>query len=608
MCGILAYLNFSDSNKITTEALERSLEVINYRGPNNTGTLSFQEKEITKVFLGHKRLSIIDLTEAGNQPFTIQEMYHIVFNGEIYNYVELREDLISKGYRFVTGSDTEVLLTLYIESGTSRFGELNGMWSFVIYDEVKKVSVISRDRFGIKPVYILEKDEQILFASEIKQLLPFIDTKKLNVKVLSDYLYSYALDIDDNTFFKEITKLPACTNLIIDLNTNARRYENYWRFSSIDLDRNHPSALQEQYRDLLISSIKLRLRSDVKIGNTLSGGLDSSSIAVLAHDLSGGNIYNYSIISNDENISEEKYVNDLIAYNGINVKKINFDNTNPWDLLDTVIYHHDEPILSLSTVAHYKMMSTLKNESDITVVLSGQGGDESLAGYNKYFFFNIKDLWRRGKYTEALKQAYYLRSRFQNEFKLRHAKRYVPILNKIIQKDNDFENLIKLDKSRMNLSAMVSLKQRQIDDIKHFSVPALCHYEDRNSMAHSLEIRLPFLDYRLVNFSINLSNEYKIDKGVNKRILRDSITELPRSIANRFDKKGFNVDEKGQSSSYFISYFEKQFENSALADLGVVDMDRLNSEIAKLKGRKSNIWERDLHRILFAELWAKRFL
>lgn len=608
MCGILGYINLSNHQGVSESRLRSSLDMIKYRGPDYTGEKSFRKEGRLEVYLGHQRLSIIDLSAAGNQPFSIGNKYDIIFNGEIYNYLEIKQDLIAKGYTFKTESDTEVLLTLYIESGTKRFGELNGMWSFLIYDIKNDIVVVSRDRFGIKPVYILNQDQQLFFSSEIKQLLPFCKQKTPNQDLIANYLYTYAIDYNNETFFKEVNKLPPSHNLIINLKTGKTKTEQYWDFSEEDFSTASTQELESNYKFLLESSIQLRMRSDVKVGNTLSGGLDSSSIAVLAHKLSGGNIYNYSIVSDNPDVSEEKFVDALIKENNINVKKINFDQTDPWELLDTVIHHHDEPTLSLSTVAHYTMMETLKNQSDIIVVLSGQGGDESLAGYNKYFFFNIRDLIRQGKYSQALKEMTSLAPRLGGEFQFKHAKRYLPFINNLKANLNSFDDIISLKKAKLPIGLTNNLRDRQINDIKHFSVPALCHYEDRNSMAQSLEIRLPFLDYRLVNYTLNLPNKMKIQKGVNKQILRNAVKELPDVISERFDKKGFNVDESKHKSERFFGFFEDNFKESALADLNFINKDVLDEKMQEFKTGNSKIWERDFHRLLFAEIWAKKFL
>ncbi|SHL93385.1 asparagine synthase (glutamine-hydrolyzing) [Mucilaginibacter sp. OK098] len=611
MCGIFGFINYSNqSNSHGSGALKKALDIVSYRGPDYSGYREFTSDidNGSFLFLGHNRLSIIDLSDAGNQPFSIDNRYHIIFNGEIYNYLELRDELLKKGYVFKTHSDTEVLLNMYIDSGTSRFNELNGMWSFVIYDQVNNRVVASRDRFGVKPMYILEQDGTIFLASEIKQLLLFQHKQQANSQVLSHYLYNYLLDYNDETFFNGIKKLPAMHTMVIDLQTGQKTLEPYWEFTDIDFSHHGEQDIIDEYKTLLTSAVAIRLRSDVKVGNTLSGGLDSSSIAVLAHQLTGGNIYNYSVISNNKAVSEEKYVDYLVDHNAINVHKINFDQIDPWEAVDQVIWHHDEPILSLSTVAHFKMLESLKRESDIIVVLSGQGGDESLAGYNKYFFFNIKDLIAKGRYAEAFFEMAKLFPRMRYEFNWNFAKRYIPVLNRMKNNADVLNKILKIDKTYLNIGSAKDLKSRQKIDIQQYSVPALCHYEDRNSMAHSLEIRLPFLDYRLVNFSLNLPNNLKIKGAVNKQVLRRSMSELPQAVRYRFDKKGFTIDEKGHQDHRFFELLDKTFQQSALADLGYIDINKLRAESDKMRGGKSSLWERDLHRLLFAEIWAKKFL
>lgn len=603
MCGIFAYFNNTRmrSSSVSEESLKKSVELTSYRGPDNTGFKSFFRDSDIKAFLGHNRLSIIDLSEDGNQPFSIDNKYHIVFNGEIYNFLEIRESLIQKGYTFSTKSDTEVLLKLYIDSGTSRFNELNGMWAFVIYDETKNIAVVSRDRFGVKPLYIHKKPEGLFFASEIKQLLSFVEVKSVNENVLSHYLYSYLIDYNNDTFFKGIEKCPAMHSLIINLDNFEIKKEKYWEFSSLELDGYSEDELINDYRELLISSITLRQRSDVKVGNSLSGGLDSSSIALLANSISDQPIYNFSVIGNDIKTSEEVFIDELIKRKNLNVHKINFDEINPWLDVERVILHHDEPILSLSTIAHFKMMQSLKENSDIVVVLSGQGGDESLAGYNKYFYFNIKELISKGSFINAGYELFCLAPKLLGEFKWNFAKRYV-------SKKSKLEEYISIKNNTINLLNSTLLLDRQKEDILKFSVPALCHYEDRNSMANSLEIRLPFLDYRLVNYSLNLPSKMKIRGGQNKYILRKAIPELPDLIKNRKDKKGFTVNESSAKNSTFIELFTNNFTNSVLGQLDIVDEKKLQNELNLLKQGKNVLWERELHRLLFAEIWAKKFL
>jgi len=194
------------------------------------------------------------------------------------------------------------------------------------------------------------------------------------------------------------------------------------------------------------------------------------------------------------------------------------------------------------------------------------------------------------------------------EFNWNFAKRYIPVLNRMKNNADVLNKILKINKSYLNIGSASDLKSRQKLDIQKFSVPALCHYEDRNSMAHSLEIRLPFLDFRLVNFSLNLPNDLKIKNAVNKQILRRSMTELPDAVRNRFDKKGFTIDERGHQGNIFFGLIDKTFQQSALAELGYIDIDKLKIESNKMRNGNSSLWERDLHRLLFAEIWAKKFL
>lgn len=598
MCRIFAFLNLDGQQQdvLSEEVLSHSLEIIKYSGSNYSGYKSFSSENRLNVFLGHNSA---DLSSEGSRPFVLQEKYHIVYDGEIYNYIELRKSLEEKGYVFKTKLDVELLLTLYIDSGTSRFHELNGVWAFVIYDEHKKIAVVSRDRFGVKPLYYMKQNGHIFFASEIKQIN--IHNKKIEVNetALSNYLYSYLLDYDENTFYRNVFQCPPKHSMIIDLKTKEIKMQQYWDFSSQDLSRVSEEELTHNFRELLISSIQLLQRGDTGAVNSLSGGLDSSSIAVLADKFLEKPLINYSIIGNDKTVYEEKYIDYLINKNGISVKKINFDEIDPWLDAEEVIYHHDEPILSLSTIAHFKLLQKIKEEDNIKVVLNGQGGDELLAGYNKYYYFNIKDLFAQGKYIVTLKEMVYLLSKFTDEFQWNYAKRYISNKSRL-------DEYLTIKRSEINLIGARNLMQKQQEDIAKYSVPAICHYEDRNSMANSLKIRLPFLDYRLVNFSLNLPSNMKIRNGRNKYILRKAIFELPDEIRNRFDKKGFTVNEKLKSDTVYVDMLQNYFKDSILAQLGFVDEQKILKEIELLRRGKGKLWERELHRLLFAEIWVKK--
>lgn len=606
MCGFFCAIDkkkfFFDSDILL---FNKSLSIIDYRGPDNTSYSLLNSKNADQnanIFLGHNRLSIIDLNPNSNQPYTYNNDYHIIYNGEIYNYLELKGDLEKEGIVFKTNSDTEVLIALYVHKGIESFSLLNGMWSFVIYDSIKNKVICSRDRFGEKPFYYYEDGfGRVYFASEIKQLLPFAKSKP-NMVLMYRYLVNYLLDDTNETFFEQIYKLPPSHNMTIDLNTGVKNIYQYWNFKISDYNNNYnENDLIQEYRDLFFDSVKIRMRSDVKIGNTLSGGLDSSSIAVVAASRTNSEFQNFSVISSTKRYSEEYFVNKLILDNNLKVQKLNYDYESPWIDAEKVIWHHDEPILSISTIAHYQMMKLLNEKSDIVVVLSGQGGDESLAGYNKYYFYAIKEKFKNKKYFSGIIDSLNLIPKISGEFSLNASRRYTGFGGK---QKKDFDSILKGKKINIDLNNASSFKERQILDFFKYSVPPLCHYEDRNSMAFSKEIRLPFLDYRLAEFSVNLPLEMKIKNGFSKYILRKAIPELPFELRTRKDKKGFSLDESIYFTGSNKNLILNTFKNSFLEELGIIDKSAL---LRSYNNGNPQIWVRDLGRLVFAEMWLKKF-
>lgn len=611
MCGILGAVNlerpFSDVEK---NLLSKNLEKVSYRGPDAAGECLFSSSSIESdkpnIYLGHRRLSIIDLSEDGIQPFTSDEKVFLIFNGEIYNYIELREELKKEGQIFKTETDTEVIVNLYKSGGIEGFRKMNGMWSFILYDQVKQQIILSRDRFSIKPLYIYEEEGLFVFASEIKQILPFVKEVKPNLNVLGNYLMNYLLDYSNQTFFENINKCPPKTNITIDLSLKKKVISQYWDYKQEDYSDRSEQTLIEEFRFLLKDSIKLRLRSDVAIGNSLSGGLDSSSIAVLSKQIGTKDIQNVSVITKNQKHSEEKYVDILQEKAGIKIKKIQNDNTDPWGNIRNIIWQNDEPILSLSTVAHFNMMDFFSKHTKVKVVLSGQGADEILAGHRKYFIYKLAHLYGQNKIVDCAKETAAMLPNFCSKFNYDIAKRYLgefgqrnSIQKKVItfQFKNFFTNLVSTD-----------FRKTQLNDIDYLSVPALNHYEDRSSMHKSLEIRTPYLDYRLVNFATNLPVDMKINKGWSKYILRKSIIELPSEIAWRKDKKGFNVDEENFFHLMKSSFLKDLFKYSVLEKYGLINAKLFLKEIEKFKNGHKNFWVRDINRIIFAEIWAQLFL
>jgi asparagine synthase (glutamine-hydrolysing) len=579
-----------------------------YRGPDDHGTQSLRLKACTDdgadvfdVFLGNRRLSILDLSSNGHQPMTDGEGHWIAYNGEIFNYLELRRELQEKGHEFRTNTDTEVILHLYKEYGESGFGRLNGMWAFAIADIPNSRLILSRDRFSIKPLYLLRSPDCIYFASELKQLLPLLHTRRINWRTMSVFLLQGLLDHSPATFFEDIVKAAPRTNIVIALNSGEVRDQVYWDFPCAERISSLQDAV-DQFRELFLDSIKLRLRSDVKVGVLLSGGLDSSAIAVGCKEINDDHLETYSIVSEDGLYDERRFI-DALANTGIRNRKIVFNCTDVMQNLDRVLEHCDEPVGGFSVVAQFKLFEAIKQHTDVTVLLSGQGGDEVLLGYLKFFFFHLRTLYRRHNYSQAILQlcASLWQRTVAYQFRLKTARRYIPSLAP------GLASAIRLRHSSIPVWECADVRSRQISDIEKYSVPALTHYEDRNSMAHSLEVRHPFLDHRLVGFLVNLPPEWKIRNGWTKHVLRQAFPELPDAIRWRRDKQGFLTPEQHWLKHDLNGVIRDTFRNSHLAQAGILNDQAFLTYYDQFQ-KNALISESDIARIFIAERWMQHAL
>ena len=605
MCGLFSAISwtkpFDQQDQIKFEA---GLNAIAHRGPDNGSSeivvTSAVGEEKFHIYLGHRRLSIIDLNEQSHQPFK-QNGYQIIFNGEVFNYIELRKELEGK-YQFKTDSDTEVVLRAYQEWGSSCFGRFNGFWAFVIYDPNKKCVVISRDRFSMKPLYYIEDNGQLFLGSEIKSLKKLGRSFSPNQVVLKNFLNQNLLDASEDTFFAEIKRFPSMHNWTINLATGEKKVERYWEYAAPDYASDF-TGRKEQFRDLLMDSLRLRLRSDVPLGTLLSGGLDSSVITTLIHTHLNDQVQSYSVVSNEKKYSEENFVDILTSCKGIHNHKLRFNNELALNNIGRVLDVQDEPYASLSVVAQYLLFDKIRQESDIKVLLSGQGADEVLLGYKKFFFLFLKNMMKKKQIGKLVGTAIssFLKGTTIREFSWKKAKRYLP------GKTNKGTDYFKKEFDNVKLWSYNNMSERQIQDIDLYSVPALTHYEDRNSMAHHIEVRLPFLDYRLVNFLVHAPVEDKIKGGWTKYILREAIDELPEKIRWRKDKTGFVTPEekwmKGVLGEQIIEYFSK---SSRLEEMGILDKNKF---ITTIKGfRENSKWlnHSDIFNVYIAEMWLRK--
>ncbi len=603
MCGIFSAISLTEPfDKSDYNTFIEATNKVIHRGPNSFGFKIFKsDNNISdysfNIFLGHRRLAIIDLSEEANQPMESNGIF-IIHNGEIFNYLELRSELINLGCKFKTNSDTEVIIKIYEKYGSLGFAKLNGMWAFILYDSLKKVIVVSRDRFSNKPLFYFNKNGKYYFASEIKQLNKFLPSFKLNDNVMSCFLRQGLLDYSAQTFYQDIFKLEPKMNLIIDLHNKSVVKEKYWDYELHDY---HESDVKEKFLDLFYDSVKLRLRSDVKVGLLLSGGLDSSAIAIAAKEAGDNKINSYTVISENIKYNEEEFADLISRELDISNHKLLISSNEILNDVNQVFYFQDEPFTSFSIVAQYSIFRKIKSESDLVVILSGQGGDELLLGYLRYYFYYLKTLVYDKRFIEFTNQIFMslLQRTMITNFRISMAKRYIEGSSK----KKDF--LIKPYPNEEKIWDITSMQNSQIIDIDKYSVPLLTRYEDRNSMAHSLETRLPFMDHRLVEFLIGLNIKFKFNKGWNKHILRSSFNQMPSKIRWRRDKKGFSIPEEIWLKSEFKSDIEKCFNNSFLKKMGYIDDKKfLDYYNYFLSGRKS-ISFYEIARIYIAEKWLR---
>lgn len=546
MCGISGILSFN--GEYSRKDILKMNKILSHRGPDDEGTY-FDDF----IGLGHRRLSIIDLSKAGHQPMSDEsKRYWIVFNGEVYNYLEIREDLIKDGFKFHSNTDTEVVLKSYIKWGKDCLKKFNGMWSFAIWDCEKKELFCARDRFGVKPFYYYHEDGYFVFASEIKAILEAegVPKEPNNVRILQ-YLGSYPLLENKSTFFKNIFQLPASHYAFIKKGEMV--IERYW-----DIEKKSIENLdaKERFLELFKDSIKLRLRSDVPVGTCLSGGLDSSSIVcVLNKMIDSSKQKTFSSCFEDNRFDEREYIQEVINTTSV-TPHYAFPKINElYPLMSKIVWHQDEPFDSTSILAQWCVMELAK-ENDIIVLLDGQGADEILAGYHPYKWYLFLDSIKRKNILEIIKNSRYLleavhsyrkttdKSFYQflkqiGKSKFRYNKDLSSYAKKYIDRNFLNTNIHKLELSPP-LKFNNKLENKLYLDVYYSSLQKLLQYEDRNSMAFSLESRVPFLDYRLVEFIFSLPSKYKINRGWTKYILRKSMKGvLPEKIRCRKDKMGF---------------------------------------------------------------------
>ena len=564
MCGISGIVN-TDGSVVSKNEIEQMNELISHRGPDGEGYYCYKN-----LALGHKRLSIIDLSERGKQPMHYLDELVITYNGEIYNYIELKDELKIKGYEFFSNSDTEVILASYHCWGQKCVEFFNGMWSFAIFDKKKNIIFCSRDRFGIKPFYYSQIDKKFVFGSEIKQILNFHSSNKLNKQILFDYLFMGFEEHSHETFFDNVFKLNPSHNLIYDLNIKEFQIIKFFELEINNRKGLKPEIYSINLNKLLTDSIELRLRSDVKVGTCLSGGLDSSAIANIASKIySDQNNKKFLAIhskSIEEENDESKYARLVSEISNIDLHEIEPSTTDIKNSVDEVIYAQEEPFGGPSIFMQYFVMKK-SNNIGCKVLLDGQGGDEVLLGYERYHAFHLGVLLRKLKFKKYINYVLKLKTHKFSLISLLlisiltiSPKLYLFFRKKMVSK----ESKPKERYSTKHLNKIINfsdLRKNQINEIMHLNLPQLLKYEDKNSMKNSIETRLPFLDYRLVSEIISVKPSIKLKSGFLKFLLRMILVgKLPDEFIWRTKKFAFEAPTNSwinENKSEMISEIKK---------------------------------------------------
>lgn len=615
MCGISGIINF-DGSAVDEGKLRSMIELIKHRGPDDEG---FHIDG--SIGLGHCRLSILDLSSAGHQPMCSEDgKKWITYNGEIYNYLEIRKELIKKGHKFRSDTDTEVIIHAYEEWGEDCPNKFNGMWAFAIWDSGKKELFCSRDRFGVKPFYYYCDRKIFVFASEIKSLLSLGIPRLANDDMIYDFLKYGILDHTNSTFFRGVEKLPAASSLRIGFN-NGPSIKKYWDFSVSDEIRSKKKETEKhcaEFRDLFMDSVKLRLRSDVATGSCLSGGLDSSSIVCVANNFLKENIKcslgekqkTFSACFSDKLYNEQKYIEAVLAKTGAERNMIFPKAEEFLQDIDDLLWHQEEPFLNFGTYIQWRVME--KASEKVKVLLDGQGADENLCGYRKFYVFYLKKLIEMGNYLKfAVEGARFFSSpEIIGTLSARSGLRYFGLGNKIIGLDNLLkkEYFERYKNREVLFSFRGNLGKRIKEDVTKWSLPVLLRYEDKNSMAHSIESRVPFLDYRLVERTASFPIEEKIYGGWTKYVLREAMKNIiPDEVRLRKSKLGFSAPEDKWIKKTLMTEMKSVIKHSSFLSR-YVDVKKAESELDRYVLNRS-IWSGEIFfRLYVLELWGRKFM
>lgn len=590
----------------------------------------------THVGLGHRRLSIVDTSPLGHQPMSYEKgRFWISYNGEIYNYAELRVELEKFGHSFLTKSDTEVILAAYSQWGSACLNRFNGMWSFVIVDRKKSTLFVARDRYGIKPLYYYQQNDGLLaFVSEIKQLDSMPSWRaKVNSQGAWDFLVWNVTDHSDETLFQNVHQFPAghfiefsYDKSIPFKNGKSCLATQVWYTPDNTRFEGSLDEAAQQFRELITDSVRLQLRADVPIGSCLSGGLDSSTLVCLMNQLlspmSDIDQRTFSACSNIADVDESHWIRKVVESTGVQNSQVIPTVESLFENMRDLAWIQDEPYGSTSIFAQWSVFR-LAGESGTKVILDGQGADEQLAGYHVFMAPALMGLLHQGRHLDMLKEIKALHSKLGYSYwhigqrlgdlilpnAIRQPLRRFAGRSSSVQ--NSWLNASRLNQDKIDIEFAANPRHSSVTALSRSMLysrhlPMLLRWEDRNSMAHSVESRVPFLDHRLVEFNLSLPDDYKLHHGLTKRVMREATKNiLPEAIRCRTDKIGFATPEQYWIKKQAPDHFKKALHEAIEQSDGILTTEALKHYEKGLEG--NNIALSECWRMISFGLWMDRF-
>ncbi|MFN8289421.1 MAG: asparagine synthase (glutamine-hydrolyzing) [Chitinophagaceae bacterium] len=632
MCGIAGFADFT--RKSDSSTLKRMTDIIQHRGPDGDGHF-FEEGQDVFVGLGHRRLSIIDLSNAASQPMYYRDLI-LIFNGEIYNYSETKQELMAKGHSFITHSDTEVILHAYEEWGMECLGKFVGMFTIVLYDKGRKKLFCARDRAGVKPFFWYFKDGLFLFGSELKSFHEHPGfSKELNREAVASFM-QFGYVPTPHCIFRHTSKLKPGHYLVVDLASRAIRQEKYWdvldAYNKPKLSISLPDAIDETER-ILEKAFQYRMVADVPVGVFLSGGYDSTCVTALLQKNSTSRINTFTIGVHDKGLNEAPYARATAARLGTNHTEYYCTTKEALEIVPDLPFYYDEPFADSSAIPTTLVSKVARQK--VIVALSADAGDEVFAGYNKYDYiarvkkklnrvpaplrkgaaavlakvpahrvpyFNRKPLFT----TRYKKIIHLLKDNSAKELLLNMSCLYMP---------DELEKLLVFPPGKLNSYFDEELDSRYADDLsymmaidyKTYMLDDILQKVDRASMAVSLEGREPFLDQHIIEFAARLPSDYKLHKGVKKYILRQIVHKyVPPSMMER-PKMGFGIPIASWLKHELKPFVDEAFDPGLVKRQGLFSQDELDNLKKQFYGGKEQLYTRVWYYLMF-QMWYKKWM